>query len=45
MSEEEIIDLVWGNWEFVPVSVRIVPLLKQSAIDKDLHSTRIQKVA
>jgi hypothetical protein len=45
MSEEEIMDLVWRNWESLPVSVEIVPLLKQSAIDKDLHSTGIQKVA
>jgi hypothetical protein len=45
MSEEEIMDLVWRNWESLPVSVEIVPLLKQAAIDKDLHSTGIQKVA
>jgi len=45
MSEEEVLDLVWRNGEALPVSVGIVTLLKQSAIDKNLHSAGIQKVA
>jgi len=45
MGEKDIVDLVWRNGEGFPVSGGIVPLLKQSAIDKDLHSASIQKVA
>jgi hypothetical protein len=45
MSEEETMDLVWRNGEGLPVSVGIVPFLKQPAVDEDLHSARIQKIA
>jgi hypothetical protein len=45
MGEKEIMDLAWRNREGLPVSVGIVPFLKQSAIDKNLHSASIQKVA
>jgi hypothetical protein len=38
MGEEETMDLVWRNGESLPVSVEIVPFLKQPAVDKDLHS-------
>jgi len=45
MGEKEITNLVWRNGEALPVSVETVAFLKQSAIDKNLHSTSIQKVA
>jgi hypothetical protein len=45
MGKEEMLYLVWRNGESLPVSVRVVPFLKQSAIDKDFHSASIQKVA
>jgi hypothetical protein len=45
VGEEETMDLVWRNGESLPVSVGIVPFLKQPAVDKDLHSARIQKIA
>jgi hypothetical protein len=40
-----MLDLVWRDGEGFPVSVGIVPLLKQSAIDKNLHSINIEKIA
>jgi hypothetical protein len=45
VGEEETIDLVWRNGEGLPVSVGIITFLKQSAVDENLHSARIQKVA
>jgi hypothetical protein len=45
MSEKETVDLVRRNREALPVPVGIVPLLKQPAIDQDLQSAGIQKVA
>jgi hypothetical protein len=45
VGEKEIMDLVRRNGECLPVSVGIVPFLKQSTINKDLHSATIQKVA
>jgi hypothetical protein len=45
MGEKKMLNLVWRNRKILPVSVGIVPLLKQSAINKDLHSPSIQKVA
>ena len=45
VGEEETMDLVWRNGEGLPVSVGIVLFLKQSAVDEDLHSARIQKIA
>jgi hypothetical protein len=45
MGKDEILNLIWRNREAPPVSVGIVTFLKQPAIDKDLQSTDIQKVA
>jgi hypothetical protein len=45
MGEKEIVDLVRRNRKSLPVPVGIVPLLKQPAIDQDLQSAGIQKVA
>jgi hypothetical protein len=42
MGEEEILDLVWRNWEGLPVSVGIIPFLKHAAIDEDFHFTSFQ---
>jgi hypothetical protein len=45
VCEENMINLVWRNWEGFPVSVGIVPFLKQSAIDKNLQFANVQEVA
>jgi hypothetical protein len=45
MGEKEILDLIRRKGEALPVSVGKIPFLKQSAIDKNLHSASIQKVA
>jgi len=42
MGEEKILDLVWTYREGLPVSVEIIPFLKQSAIDEDFHSSHFQ---
>jgi hypothetical protein len=39
VCEEDMINLAWRNGEGLPVSVGIVPFLKQPTIDKNLHST------
>ncbi len=45
VGEEEILDLVWRNREGLPVSVGIIPFLEQTAINEDLYTSSIQKVA
>jgi len=45
MGEQKMLDLVWRNGKGLPVSMGIIPFLKHSAIDKNLHSIGIKKVA
>jgi hypothetical protein len=45
MGKEEILDLVWRDREGLPVSVGIIPFLEQTAINEDLYTSSIQKVA